>query len=314
MPGGTDADVFRLLNRAAATHGLRLLLDEEEERAPLRILDRATGRNAHARHDLRLGTRARAMLTIEAESADGLLRNDVLDIALGAGARLDLVLIQRTAAGARHLLRVFARLDHGARLAVRHVLLGAGAARAEHAWTLDGARAHGDLAGLMLAPRSARLDMAVRIAHRTGGATSDQRVRSIVAPTARAACAGGILVAPGADGTDARQQLRGLLLAPGAECDFKPELEIHAEDVACSHGAAIGSLDEEQLFYLTSRGLDEATARRLLVAAFAGALFGTTDDDPAHAPIAAAIGDGMDALLANDRDARAKETKEVENG
>ncbi len=300
LPAPSDGeDVFRLLNRAAMTHGFDLFLDAGQTHAPVRIRDLSLSRGSHARHRLRLDAGARAVLTVEEESATGLVRNGGIDVRLGEGARLDLVLIQRAGGGAHHLLRVFARLARGARISVRHLVLGSGAARAEQVWDLDGGSARGELAGLLLAPARARLDMAVEIAHRAGEATSEQHVRALVAPTARAAAAGRILVAPTADGTDAHQQLRGLLLAPGAECDFKPELEIEAEDVACSHGAAIGSLDETQLFYLVSRGIDETSARRLLMEAFAAERFTSGGDDDGAAPwIGRAIADGMDALAA----------------
>lgn len=294
---GAD-DVFRLLNRAASTHGFALELDAGEEAPPMRVRDLARGLGAHARHRLSLARGAKGRVVIEEEAAAGLVRNGIIDVALARGARLDLVLIQRTGTGAHHLLRLFAGLAAGARLTVRHLVLGRGAARAEQVWTLDGAEAHGDLAGLMLAPAPAHLDLAVEIAHRSGAATSDQHLRAIAAPAARAAAAGRILVAPGADATEAHQQLRGLLLASGAECDFKPELEIHAEEVVCSHGAAIGSLDETQLFYLMSRGLDARTARRVLMEAFATERLLTIDgDDPARAWIDRAIAEGMDMLV-----------------
>ena len=79
---------------------------------------------------------------------------------------------------------------------------------------------------------------------------------------------GKVVVAPGAAGTDSQQSLRGLLAGPGAEIDLRPQLEIHTDDVRCSHGATTGKLDDNMLFYLLSRGLEPDTARRLLKWAF----------------------------------------------
>ena len=81
---------------------------------------------------------------------------------------------------------------------------------------------------------------------------------------------GKIIVRPGAQKTDAHQLNKNLLLSTTAQADTKPELEIHADDVKCSHGAAVGELDAEALFYLRSRGLDPAHAQRMLVEAFIG--------------------------------------------
>jgi Fe-S cluster assembly protein SufD len=99
-----------------------------------------------------------------------------------------------------------------------------------------------------------------------------------------------VIVRPGAVGTDAEQSNPNLLLSAGAEVDSKPQLEIHADDVKCRHGASIGRLDPDALFYLRARGLDEAAARNLLVRGFAAELL-----DALPVP---ALGPALSALLA----------------
>jgi Fe-S cluster assembly protein SufD len=93
-------------------------------------------------------------------------------------------------------------------------------------------------------------------------------VRTVVNDGGRAICNSKVIVAPGAKRSVSEQNFRNLLLAPGAEADTRPQLEIHNEDVKCSHGASTGRLDPNQLFYLTTRGIDAATARALLTHAF----------------------------------------------
>jgi Fe-S cluster assembly protein SufD len=105
--------------------------------------------------------------------------------------------------------------------------------------------------------------------HAEPKATSHQLHKCIVDGKARAVFNGQIRVAPGAQGTDARQQSRNLLLSETGRVDTKPQLDIYADDVKCSHGATVGQLDPEELFYLQSRGLDEDDARNLLTYGFA---------------------------------------------
>jgi len=108
------------------------------------------------------------------------------------------------------------------------------------------------------------------IEHAAPNARTEQTFRGIAAGRARVAFNGKIVVAPGANGTDSRQSLRGLLAGPEAEIDVRPQLEIYTDDVRCSHGATAGKLDDDMLFYLLSRGLTRETAQRLLKWAFLG--------------------------------------------
>jgi Fe-S cluster assembly protein SufD len=123
--------------------------------------------------------------------------------------------------------------------------------------------------GLYLTGDGQHVDNHTRVDHRVGPARSRQEYRGILAGRSRAVWNGKALVYEGADGTDAEQSNHNLLLSDSAEIDTKPELEIYAEDVRCSHGTTVGQLDEKALFYLRSRGLAENEARRLLVKAFA---------------------------------------------
>ena len=111
-------------------------------------------------------------------------------------------------------------------------------------------------------------DVTTRIAHAVGDTQSTQLFKIIAGGKSRGVYQGKISVAEGANGSDSRQTAKGLLLGAGAEIDLKPELEILADDVKCAHGAAVGDLDPESLFYLRSRGVPEAEARALLMRAF----------------------------------------------
>jgi len=104
--------------------------------------------------------------------------------------------------------------------------------------------------------------------HAAPRARTDESFRGIASGRARVAFNGKVVVREGAQGTDSRQSLRGLLAGPEAEIDVRPQLEIYTDDVKCSHGATAGKLDDMMLFYLLSRGIDRETAQKLLKWAF----------------------------------------------
>jgi len=116
------------------------------------------------------------------------------------------------------------------------------------------------------------MDLKTRIDHIAPHTTSNEAFRGVVGERGRGVFNGKVVVHAGARGTDARQSSDNLLLSERGEVDTKPELEIYTDDVKCAHGATVGELDSEQLFYLRSRGMDEETARGLLIFAFANDL------------------------------------------
>jgi Fe-S cluster assembly protein SufD len=144
--------------------------------------------------------------------------------------------------------------------------------------SLDGRAAHAEVTGVFLADGSRHLDSHVLIDHRAVETTSLQDYRGIAANKGRGVFNGKTIVHPGAQQSHARQVNRNLLLTPGAEIDTKPDLEIYADDVQCSHGTTTGQLDPNALFYLRSRGLDESEARSALTRAFAGAVLALVDE------------------------------------
>jgi Fe-S cluster assembly protein SufD len=179
------------------------------------------------------------------------------------------VTLQEEAAGAQHTGSLVAHLQHGARLEAFTLSLGGASARREMHVHLDGPGAQAQLAGLYLAEASQHHDFQVNVHHNQPHTDSQQNFRSILRDHATGVFSGTVYVAPGALKTNARQLSRSLLLSAQAHVHAQPRLEILADDVKCAHGATIGQLDDEALFYLQSRGLDALRARRLLTYAFA---------------------------------------------
>lgn len=136
--------------------------------------------------------------------------------------------------------------------------------------SLDGKMAQCNLNGAMLMRGHEHADTTTRITHAAPHGTSREIYKSVLAEQARAVFQGKILVKEDAQKTDGHQLSRALLLSDQAEMDVKPELEIYADDVKCSHGSTIGDLDDQAMFYLRARGLNEKEARGLLIQAFVG--------------------------------------------
>ena len=122
-------------------------------------------------------------------------------------------------------------------------------------------------------------EIVTTVRHLEPDAVSRQTVRSVLGDKAVGTYLGKVAVARGADGTDAEQSVKAILLDRGATANAKPELEIYADDVKCAHGATVGELDAQQLFYAMSRGLDPAGARALLLEGFVGGLWDSLGPD-----------------------------------
>jgi len=136
---------------------------------------------------------------------------------------------------------------------------------------------------------SATLEIVTTIRHIGIGATSRQTIRSVLGGTATGSYVGKVAVARAAQQTDSEQSVKAMLLTRGATANSKPELEIYADDVKCAHGATVGELDREQLFYAAARGLDPATARALLLEGFVGGLWDGLDDPTIRDPASTAL-------------------------
>ncbi len=207
--------------------------------------------------------------------------NTVLSIVAGAGASVGHVRIQDRALRHVQTGRTSIVLGRDAQLRTASYDLGGGMVRNDI--DIDLSEPGSDIVfdGLYLAGDGQHIDNHTRVDHRVGPATSKQEYRGILNGNCRCVWNGKAVVHKGADGTDATQANHNLLLSDHAEIDAKPELEIYAEDVKCSHGTTVGQLDESALFYLRSRGLDKRHAAQVLTRAFAADLVG-------RAPVAAA--------------------------
>lgn len=228
------------------------------------------------------GSRATVVETYAGPRASRYLTNASTRVHLDEGARLDHYRLQAESEEALHFSSLDVRQWGGSHLSSHLVTLGGRTARHEVVVRLDGEGAVTSLNGLYLPRASQHHDHPVLVEHAARGCVSRQRYVGVVDGRGHAVFNGHVVVRPGADGTDASQANTNLLLSEHAEVDTRPRLEIFADDVACTHGAAVGRLDADALFYLRSRGIPVALARKILVQGFARQMSDRLDLEPAR--------------------------------
>ena len=200
------------------------------------------------------------------------LTNAVTEVGVGEGARVRHVRVQREAVGAFHIAHCAAAVGRDAHYASHAVTLGGRISRLSLEVLQQGEGAAVTMDGLALVKGRQLADTHTLMDHARPSGSCKQSHKCIVGGAAHAVFNGKIIVRPGAQLTNSAQQSRNLLLTDKAHVDTKPQLEIFADDVKCAHGATVGQLDEEQVFYLRSRGLSAEAARNLLTHAFAAEL------------------------------------------
>jgi Fe-S cluster assembly protein SufD len=211
------------------------------------------------------------------------LANATTRIEIGQRARIDHHLLVEEGRQAFHVGELCVRQAEGSHFHSHVLSIGAALARNEIEVELAGEGSSCLLDGLSLASGKQHVDNHTRIEHAAPQCRSEELYKGILSGSSRSVFTGRIVVRPGAQKTDARQTHKSLLLSDEAGVSAKPQLEIRADDVKCSHGAAVGQLDKDALFYLRSRGLGEAEARSLLTQAFANEVLGRIGWEPLRA-------------------------------
>jgi Fe-S cluster assembly protein SufD len=196
--------------------------------------------------------------------------NAVTEVVAGANAVIDHYKLQRESSKAFHLGSMYLTAQRGSTFSSHSLTLGGSLVRNDVLAALRGEGIDCTLNGLYLVGGAALVDNHTTIDHAMPHCGSHEVYKGILWGRARAVFNGKIIVRPDAQKTDAKQTNKALLLSDDAQINTKPELEIFANDVKCTHGAAIGQLDDDALFYLRSRGLGHAEARAMLIHAFAG--------------------------------------------
>jgi Fe-S cluster assembly protein SufD len=269
-------DVFAALNTRSFSDGALILIGKDQRcPAPVHLLFIATSHNAP------VVISSRCLVIAEPGSECTLIEDSVslgdsvyfnsmvTEIAVAENAQVTHIKLQREAGSAFHIAHSGVTLARNGRYHSNTVTVGARLSRFNLSVTQTGEGAECTLNGLALITGQQLADTHSTIVHTQPHGTSRQLHKCIVDGAAHAVFNGKIVVRQNAQLTDAAQSSRNLLLSARAKVDTKPQLEIFADDVKCAHGATVGQLDTEEVFYLKSRGLDELAARNLLTYAFA---------------------------------------------
>lgn len=288
---------FTALNTAFVTDGAFVHVpDGNDVENPIHLVFLSSGGAgratvAHVRALIVLGRGARANVVETYAGPDGAtyFTNAVTEIALGASAALDHAKVQREGLAAFHIARIQTTQGRGAIFRSRSISLGGALVRNDLDALLGAEGAECTLDGLYMASGRQHVDNHTLIDHAVPHCPSHEHYKGVLAGAATGVFNGKILVRQDAQKTDARQSNENLLLSADATVNTKPQLEIYADDVRCTHGATVGHLDDNALFYLRARGIGKADAERLLTYAFASEIVNEIAAEPVRAR--------LDALL-----------------
>ena len=270
----SDADQRRwvLLNTALFTDGLYLKVTKAVS-APLVILHVSTGEAGQAAHpriviEALPGSSATIIEHHVTQGDVAPLSNSNTHISLRSDAQLEHSRVYAAGTGATQLDALDIHQAAGSQCKQFTIALGGSLVRSSLEAHLSQPGASLDSYSLLVGHEDRHLDCVNIVTHAAPNTRSRQTARAIASDVSRVIFNSKVIVKAGAVHSDSRQSCRGLLLSPDAEIDTRPQLEIHADEVKCAHGATTGRLDPDMLFYLLSRGLDRETAQSLLVYAF----------------------------------------------
>jgi Fe-S cluster assembly protein SufD len=296
----------------AAQLGAGALVDVPDETTveePIVLLYAAApggeARADHVRNLVRLGRNSRATVVehyvgIGAAGTGRSWTNSATDIALGEGARLSHYVIQRQSPDAYHTADVAARQGRDSFWHSLSISLGARLCRNDIRSLLAEPGAGCSMDGLYMANGNRHVDHHTTIDHTAPHCTSHELYKGILGGRATGVFNGKVIVRNEGQKTDSAQLNKNLLLSDGATINTKPQLEIFADDVKCSHGATTGRLDEEALFFLRARGIDAAAARSLLTYAFANEIVERIAIESLRARLEGAVREMLDDLTAGE--------------
>ena len=279
----TQTNAFTSLNTAFLRDGIVVFIDRgvvleqpievtfaSVPPSPKALERQAASTVSHPRLLIVAGEGSQATVLERYVGTGGAFTNAVGEIWLGANAVVDHYKLQEEPEDSFHIASMFLHSARSGNFSSHSLTFGGGLVRNDVVATLDGEGIDCTLNGLYVARGKQLVDNHTTIDHAKPHCGSHEVYKGILGEQSRAVFNGKIIVRPDAQKTDAKQTNKALLLSDEAVIDTKPELEIFANDVKCTHGAAIGQLDDAAMFYLRSRGLGVSESRAMLVHAFAG--------------------------------------------
>ncbi len=297
-----SAGAFAALNTAFLEHGLVIHVDPQVDAGCLLLRWAFSASAAASIHNFRIfvllekGSRLQLVEQFESLDSPGKALNVIAHFELGKDSKLHHVRVQKESESSVLMTSTRVIQDEDSQYTCAGFDLGGGLVRHELQTKLAGRGAHADIMGAFVLDNKRHVDNHISVDHAAPDCSSEQFFRGVLGGRSRGVFNGRALIRAGADGASVRQSNANLLLSGLAEIDTKPELEIYADEVEASHGATVGQLDEVAIFYMRSRGLSDAAARRMLTAAFCHAV-----TDKLEMPeLASQISDLIDEAMPSD--------------
>lgn len=286
---GSD-DTVAALNAAFVSDGYFVdIADGAELAAPLELQNVHAGGQVHVRLPVRVGAGVKATVVERQTGSGEALVSSVTNLTVGDGAEIVYLIVQDQPETVTHLGQFNAWIGKDAKLTLFVMNVGGKLVRQEVRVATKGEGADFTLRGVNLLGGDSHTDLTMVLDHEVPNTGSTEVVRNVVTGRARGVFQGRINVFQVAQKTDAKMACNTLLLSDDGEFSAKPELEIFADDVACGHGATVTEIDRNHLFYLMARGIDEKTARGLLVKAFVAEVIEELDDEAVVEPLEAML-------------------------
>jgi Fe-S cluster assembly protein SufD len=295
---GLDDPIIAMNRRFATGGGYLRVKPNSNIDAPIEFVFIASDgepRTIATYNSIEIGEGASATI-IETHLGEGAyLANSVTEIRVGDGARLDRVKSEIEGPDAVHLSHAHVTLGRDATLRDFTLTAGAKLNRQNGTYEFRGMGADARISGSYLLGGKQHADTRLLVDHCVPRCVSRELFKCVVDGNARGVFQGKVIVERDAQKTDGKQSSHALLLSPTAEFDAKPELEIYADDVICGHGATAGDIDHDELFYLRSRGIPEAEAKALLIAAFVEEAFASISHDGIREALSDFVGNWLTA-------------------
>ena len=272
---GTEENVFSLINKAYQTGGVFIQVKKNKKaNHPIHLMHILDGEEviANARHFIQLenGSKAEVIVTYHSKNSANSFTNIVLEGHVEENASLTVNKLQTEAKDVLHISNELFIQDKSSNFLINTITTGGLLTRNGLDVIVEGENCHTEMNGAYLGTENQHIDNHTIIDQLYSNCTSSELYKGVMDDKSSGVFNGKVIVRQDAQKIAAYQSNKNILLSKGASVNSKPELEIYADDVRCSHGSTIGELDEEAVYYLRSRGISEKNARQLLVAAFIG--------------------------------------------
>jgi Fe-S cluster assembly protein SufD len=288
---GSD-DAIGALNAAFVADGYFLdLASGSKFDAPIELQNLHAGGQTHVRLPVRVGDDVQATIVERQTGSEAAFVTSVSQLVVGANSEILWIIVQEQPEQSTHLAQFKAELGENAKLVLFILNAGGKLVRQEVHVNATGEGSDFKLRGINLLSGETHTDVTMVLDHSVPNTTSTEVIRNVITGRAHGVFQGRINVAKYAQKTDAKMACNTLLLSDDGEFSTKPELEIFADDVQCGHGATVTEIDHNHLFYLMARGIDEKTARGLLVKAFVAEVIEELEVEPVVEALEARLDD-----------------------